>query len=64
METRAGAETLVFLLWAFYRMQCKYSELSLREHMVKFLKEPKDHAVFSHLEEGLCTQKDISAFSL
>lgn len=38
--------------------------LSLREHMVRFLKEPKDHGVFSHLEEEPCTQKDISAFSL
>lgn len=38
--------------------------LPLREHVVKFLKEPKDHGVLSHLEEGLCTQKDISALSL
>jgi len=72
METKAGAETLVFLLWAFHRTQCQIHSQSitlfLRAYMVKMPEEPGDHGIFSHLlfhmEEGPCSQKDVSLLSL
>lgn len=53
METRAGGETLVFLLCAFHPTQCQAHSQSITPspiaHTVKMPEEPGDHGVFSHL---------------